>query len=361
MQIQSLGLQNFRNIKSANLVPNPKLNVILGQNGSGKTSVLEAIYYLGFGRSFRSNRPSKVITYQQDSFVVFAQLDEHKIGLQKFKGGDTALRINKETIRSQAVLASLLPLQILHPEGYGLVDGSPKHRRAYLDWGVFHVEHQFHVAWQNYKRILKQRNALLKQTRQYQDLQFWDKQLVELALVVSEQRKKYVESIRDTLVKLVTEFLPEYQFDMTFYQGWDDKAALEDLLKQSFERDRLLGYTQYGPHKADLKFKFDGINAVDVISRGQLKLFVCALILAQGQHAQQTSGKKTVYLIDDFAAELDMSKRQLLAKCLQHNGSQVFVSAIEEQMLDGFDLEGCTMFHVEHGVISDYKTRVKHG
>ncbi|GAB1622209.1 DNA replication/repair protein RecF [Agarivorans albus] len=361
MQIQSLGLQNFRNIKSANLSPNPKLNVILGQNGSGKTSVLEAIYYLGFGRSFRSNRPSKVITYQQDSFVVFAQLDEHKIGLQKFKGGETALRINKETVRSQAVLASLLPLQILHPEGYGLVDGSPKHRRAYLDWGVFHVEHQFHAAWQNYKRILKQRNALLKQTRQYQDLQFWDKQLVELALVVSEQRKKYVESIADTLAELVTEFLPEYQFDMAFYQGWDDKVALEELLKQSFERDRLLGYTQYGPHKADLKFKFDGINAVDVISRGQLKLFVCALILAQGQHAQQISGKKTVYLIDDFAAELDMSKRQLLAKCLQHNGSQVFVSAIEEQMLDGFDLEGCTMFHVEHGVISDYKTRVKHG
>ncbi|WP_163134313.1 DNA replication/repair protein RecF [Agarivorans sp. Alg241-V36] len=361
MQIQNLGLQNFRNIKSANLSPNPKLNVILGQNGSGKTSVLEAIYYLGFGRSFRSNRPSKVITYQQDSFVVFAQLDEHKIGLQKFKGGDTALRINKETVRSQAVLASLLPLQILHPEGYGLVDGSPKHRRAYLDWGVFHVEHQFHAAWQNYKRILKQRNALLKQTRQYQDLQFWDKQLVELALVVSEQRKKYVESITDTLSELVTEFLPEYQFDMAFYQGWDDKAALDVLLKQSFERDRLLGYTQFGPHKADLKFKFDGINAVDVISRGQLKLFVCALILAQGQHAQRTSGKKTVYLIDDFAAELDMSKRQLLAKCLQHNGSQVFVSAIEEQMLDGFDLEGCTMFHVEHGVISDYKTRVKHG
>ncbi|GAD00514.1 DNA replication/repair protein RecF [Agarivorans albus] len=361
MQIQSLGLQNFRNIKSANLSPNPKLNVILGQNGSGKTSVLEAIYYLGFGRSFRSNRPSKVITYQQDSFVVFAQLDEHKIGLQKFKGGDTALRINKETVRSQAVLASLLPLQILHPEGYGLVDGSPKHRRAYLDWGVFHVEHQFHAAWQNYKRILKQRNALLKQTRQYQDLQFWDKQLVELAFVVSDQRKKYVESIADTLAELVTEFLPEYQFDMAFYQGWDDKVALEELLKQSFERDRLLGYTQYGPHKADLKFKFDGINAVDVISRGQLKLFVCALILAQGQHAQQISGKKTVYLIDDFAAELDMSKRVLLARCLQHNGSQVFVSAIEEQMLDGFDLEGCTMFHVEHGVISDYKTRVKHG
>ncbi|WP_220719662.1 DNA replication/repair protein RecF [Agarivorans litoreus] len=361
MQIQSLGLQNFRNIKSANLSPNPKLNVILGQNGSGKTSVLEAIYYLGFGRSFRSNRASKVITYQQDSFVVFAQLEEHKVGLQKFKGGDTALRINKETVRSQAVLASLLPLQILHPEGYGLVDGSPKHRRAYLDWGVFHVEHQFHAAWQNYKRILKQRNALLKQTRQYQDLQFWDKQLVELALVVSEQRKKYVESISDTLAELVTEFLPEYQFDMAFYQGWDDKAVLEELLKQSFARDRLLGYTQYGPHKADLKFKFDGINAVDVISRGQLKLFVCALILAQGQHAQQTSGKKTVYLIDDFAAELDMSKRQLLAKYLQHNGSQVFVSAIEEQMLDGFDLEGCTMFHVEHGVISDYKTRVKHG
>ncbi|MDO6764200.1 DNA replication/repair protein RecF [Agarivorans sp. 1_MG-2023] len=361
MQIQSLGLQHFRNIESASLSLNPQLNVVLGKNGSGKTSVLEAIYYLGFGRSFRSNRASKVISYQQDSFVVFAQLEEHKIGLQKFKGGDTALRINKETVRSQAVLASLLPIQILHPEGYGLVDGSPKHRRAYLDWGVFHVEHQFHGAWQNYKRILKQRNALLKQTRQYQDLVYWDKQLVELAQVVSTQRLEYVTSIKSTLFDLVEEFLPEYKFELAFYQGWDEQSDLADLLKSSFERDRMLGYTQYGPHKADLKFKFNGINAVDLISRGQLKLFVCALILAQGQHAQQTSGKKTVYLIDDFAAELDMSKRQLLATCLQRHGSQVFVSAIEEQMLDGFDLEGCTMFHVEHGVISDYKTRVKHG
>jgi DNA replication and repair protein RecF len=292
---------------------------------------------------------------------VFAQLDEHKIGLQKFKGGDTTLRINKETVRSQAVLASLLPLQILHPEGYGLVDGSPKHRRAYLDWGVFHVEHQFHGAWQNYKRLLKQRNALLKQTKRYQDLSYWDKQLVELAELVSQLRAKYVDSISQSLSQLVSEFLPEYSFELSFFKGWDDKNSLSELLSTSFSRDRLMGFTQYGPHKADLKFKFNGVNAVDLISRGQLKLFVCALILAQGQHAEQVSGNKTIYLIDDFAAELDSAKRRLLAECLQRNGSQVFVSAIEEQMLDGFDLEGCTMFHVEHGVINDYKTRVKHG
>ncbi|GGB16677.1 DNA replication/repair protein RecF [Agarivorans gilvus] len=361
MHIQSLGLQHFRNIEAASLSLNPQLNVILGNNGSGKTSVLEAIYYLGFGRSFRSNRPSKVITYQKDSFVVFAQLEQHKIGLQKFKSGDTALRINKENVRSQAVLASLLPLQILHPEGYALVDGSPKYRRAYLDWGVFHVEHQFHGAWQNYKRLLKQRNALLKQTKSYQDLSYWDKQLVELAELVSQLRAKYVDSISQSLSQLVSEFLPEYSFELSFFKGWDDKNSLSELLSTSFSRDRLMGFTQYGPHKADLKFKFNGVNAVDLISRGQLKLFVCALILAQGQHAEQVSGNKTIYLIDDFAAELDSAKRRLLAECLQRNGSQVFVSAIEEQMLDGFDLEGCTMFHVEHGVINDYKTRVKHG
>ncbi|UPW18698.1 DNA replication/repair protein RecF [Agarivorans sp. TSD2052] len=361
MHIQSLGLQNFRNIENASLTFNPTLNVILGPNGSGKTSILESIFYLGFGRSFRSNRASKVVAYHKDSFVVFAQLTEHKIGLQKFKNGETTLRINKETVRSQSVLASLLPIQILHPEGYGLVDGSPKYRRAYLDWGVFHVEHQFHVAWQSYKRVLKQRNALIKQTRQYGELAYWDKQLVEFAALVSQQRATYIESIKPALMSLVKEFLPEYQFDLAFYQGWDEKANLAELLQSNFQRDRMLGYTQVGPHKADLKFRFNGINAVDVISRGQLKLFVCALILAQGQHAQQHSGRQTVYLIDDFAAELDMSKRQLLAECLQRNGSQVFVSAIEEQMLDGFDLEGCTVFHVEHGVISDYKTRVKHG
>ncbi|WP_432455249.1 DNA replication/repair protein RecF [Agarivorans sp. QJM3NY_29] len=354
-------MQNFRNIEQASLTLNPKLNVILGENGSGKTSVLEAIYYLGFGRSFRSNFASKVVSHSKDSFVVFAQLEQHKIGLQKFKSGDTVLRINKETVRSQSVLASLLPLQILHPEGYGLVDGSPRYRRAYLDWGVFHVEQQFHAASQNYKKTLKQRNALLKQTKQYQDLLYWDKQLVEFAMIVSRLRAAYVESIRTTLTDLVAEFLPEYRFELAFHQGWEEKKDLAVLLQQGFQRDRILGYTQCGPHKADIKFKFNGVNAVDLISRGQLKLFVCALILAQGQHAQQHSGNQTVYLIDDFAAELDKSKRQLLAKWLQQHGSQVFVSAIEKQMLDGFDLEGCTVFHVEHGVISDYKTRVKHG
>lgn len=359
MALDRLKIHQFRNIESCQLQASPNLNVVIGENGSGKTSLLEAIYLLGYGRSFRSSKIARVVNHEADELVVFATLGQHKVGLAKSRGGDTQLKIDGEPVRTQAPLSQLLPVQLIHPEGYGVVNGSPKYRRAFIDWGVFHMEQAYFELTQRFKRVLKQRNALLKRRANKQEVLYWDGELVHLSEKISEQRQAYFELLSPIVSDIAGSFLPEYQLTLTYSAGWSGELA--QVLEQNFERDRLLGYTQAGPQKADIRIRTELGSAADCLSRGQMKLLVCALLLAQGQLAYQRRDKPTVYLIDDFAAELDQSKRKLLADYLQRNKAQVFVTAIEQHMLDGFDLTDCQVFHVKHGGIINQETRVEHG
>ncbi|WP_026971777.1 DNA replication/repair protein RecF [Aliagarivorans marinus] len=351
MQLNLLRLVKFRNLSQAELPLHPRLNIIVGDNGSGKTSILEAIHFLGLGRSFRTNRPSKVVQHEHDDFVVFAEVGEHKVGLKKTRGGDTVLKLDGQTLQGQASISASLPMQLLQPNGYGIVDGSPKERRAFLDWGVFHVEQRYYPVWQNLRRLLRQRNALLKTARSYADLAPWDRQFCELSISTAQMREEYLARLRPYLEEMLEMFLPEYVFHVEHFRGWDKKSELSELLARSFDRDKHMGFTQYGAHKADLRLKLDKRNAQDVVSRGQLKLLVCGLKLAQGKLNYQELSKRTIYLVDDFAAELDKHKRTLLAKQLMQTEAQVFVTAIEQNQLDGFDLTECGVFHVEHGSV----------
>jgi DNA replication and repair protein RecF len=359
MPIGMLHIQSFRNIESIQVAASPNLNLVIGDNGSGKTSLLEAIYLLGYGRSFRSNKMERVITHGVNQLVLFAIVDEHRVGLSKSRSGETQLKIDGEVVRTQAPLSQLLPVQLIHPEGYGVVNGSPKHRRAFLDWGVFHMEHSYYELTQRFKRVLKQRNALLKRRSPKREVAYWDEEFVQLSLQVNDRRQSYFNALRPIVEDIAESFLPEYRLDMTLQPGWT--GELKTVLESGFERDVQLGYTQLGPQKADIRIRTESGSAADCLSRGQMKLLVCALLLAQGQLAYEQYEKPTVYLIDDFAAELDQSKRKLLADYLQRNKAQVFVSAIEQHMLDGFDLSNCQVFHVKHGGIINQETRAEHG
>lgn len=351
MPIESLTIHQFRNISKGQLAFSPQLNAIIGDNGSGKTSILEAIYLLGFGRSFRSHKIRQIIHHQHSELVLFAQSDHHKIGLSKQASGLTQLRIDGENIRTQAALSKLIPVQLIHPEGYSVVNGSPRYRRAFLDWGVFYIEPTFQSLMHRYKRLLKQRNALLKRRAKYQEIKIWDRELVTHAEQIRELRRNYFVQLIPEIQKIVGDFLPEYQFRFELHDGWNSDYALADLLVANYERESQMGFTSVGPHKADIRIKTEQGNAADSISRGQLKLLVCALLLAQGQYAFKQLDKPTIYLIDDFAAELDPNKRALLAHYLQRNAAQVFITAIEQHMLEGFDLTDSHLFHVKQGDI----------
>lgn len=174
MSLTRLLIRDFRNIETADLALSPGFNFLVGANGSGKTSVLEAIYTLGHGRAFRSLQIGRVIRHEQEAFVLHGRLQgeerETAIGLTKDKQGDSKVRIDGTDGHKVAELAHLMPMQLITPEGFTLLNGGPKYRRAFLDWGCFHNEPGFFTAWSNLKRLLKQRNAALRQVTRYEQL-----------------------------------------------------------------------------------------------------------------------------------------------------------------------------------------------
>ncbi|WP_024872015.1 DNA replication/repair protein RecF [Tolumonas lignilytica] len=356
--LHKLQIQHFRNLSQAEIYPSDGMNLLLGLNGSGKSSVLEAIHYLSLGRSFRTHLTNRVIMQGEKAFTLFAQLqlDDQSVsvGLQKDRQGDTQLKIGGKNADKLAQLASLLPLQLIHPEGYNLLTGGPQQRRAFVDWGVFHAEQAFFPLWGKVRRLLKQRNALLRQSAQYAPLAYWDQLLVECSQALSVFRQQYCQALLPLVQQICQELLPEYTFQATFYAGWQQEQDLSLLLQENFERDRQLGHTAIGPHRADLRLRAEGVPVQDLLSRGQLKLLVCALRLAQGLYLRQHSEKTCLFLIDDFASELDAEKRYVLAKRLQQCESQVFITAIDQQPLQGMMQEfDCRLFHVKQGNITE--------
>lgn len=357
MALTRLLIRDFRNIESADLSPVAGFNFLVGANGSGKTSVLEAIYTLGHGRAFRSLQAGRVIRHDQSEFVLHGRVDtgaerELSVGLSKGRDGDSRVRIDGSDGHKVAELAQMLPMQLITPEGFTLLNGGPKYRRAFLDWGCFHSDPGFFVAWSNLKRLLKQRNAALRQVTRYAQLRPWDQELVPLAERISALRAQYSAAIAEDIRATCAQFLPEFDLSFSFLRGWDKESDYGELLERQFERDRALTYTASGPHKADFRIRAEGTPVEDLLSRGQLKLLMCALRLAQGEYLTHHSGRRCLYLIDDFASELDVNRRRLLADRLKATGAQVFVSAVSaEQVNDMIDEKG-KMFRVEQGKIA---------
>ncbi|MEC5320169.1 DNA replication/repair protein RecF [Brenneria populi subsp. brevivirga] len=356
MALTRLLIKDFRNIAAADLALAPGFNFLVGANGSGKTSVLEAIYTLGHGRAFRSVQAARVIRHEQPEFVLHGRIDaperERSVGLSKNRQGDGKVRIDGSDGHKVAELAQLLPIQLITPEGFTLLNGGPKYRRAFLDWGCFHNEPGFFSAWSNMKRLLRQRNAALRQVGRYGQLRAWDQELAPLAERISEWRAQYAEAIADDIAATCTQFLPEFSLSFAFQRGWDKESDYAELLERQFERDRMLGYTSLGPHKADFRIRAGGVAVEDMLSRGQLKLLMCALRLAQGEFLTRCNGLRCLYLIDDFASELDSTRRRLLAERLKATRAQVFVSAIGAEQIADMMGENGKMFRVEQGKIT---------
>lgn len=358
MTISRLEIANVRNLQSVSLLPHPQLNLFIGQNGSGKTSVLEALHLLGLGRSFRSGRVRRLINDDATACTVFAAFAEGgSAGIQRSTNAESEFRLDGRANITLADIAHRLPLSLLDPASFAEMQEGSKPRRAQLDWGVFHVEHRFYPAWVRYQRALKQRNSLLRSgSIQPFESGGWDRELADSATLLHAFREAHLAAWRPVWDEVVTGFLPGFSLSLDYVPGWDTGQPLEQLLAEAWERDLERGHTQLGPHRADLRIKLGTAPADEVLSRGQLKLALCALKLSQITVLRQ-AGVRSVILIDDLASELDAGARSRLLAYLAGTGAQTFITAIEAGDLLAelsASQQGFRMFHVEHGTIREH-------
>lgn len=359
--IQKLIINGVRNLISTSIQPSPSINVLHGLNGSGKTSVLEAIHLLGLARSFRSNRIKAVINNQEEKCTVFGRLKLSNgnvvpLGVARDVQEEVfRIRLSGENLRSTSELARLLPLQVINPDTFRLLEGAPKLRRHFIDWGVFHVKHQdFFPLWQRTQKSLKQRNSLLRHGRMKDsELSVWSYEFARAAHSVDELRREYIERLIPVFHEVLGRLTELPGISINYYRGWDKDRPLLDVLQDGLSRDIQSGYTHTGPQRAELKIKLGKVNAVDILSRGQLKLVVCALKLAQGFLYSELSGKQCLFLVDDLPSELDSPHRRALCRLFQEMKCQTFITCVEQTVLENCWLPGVEvkMFHVKQGQI----------
>ena len=354
--LTKLSISKLRNLDSVSLTPSPGFNLIYGKNGSGKTSLLEAIYLLGRGKTFRSSAKAPVIQNNADEGVVFAELDDGEtLGFSKLRQGEQKTHINGEKTASRAELAQVLPLQILNADAFKILEGGPSVRRAYLDWGVFHVEQSFILHWRQAQRALQNRNSLLRnKIVNPAEVSPWTHELCQHAEKIDAFRNEYALQLEKCLAETLENLLILDNFSIHYFKGWDDEHKLEDILKSNVQRDVRNGFTSLGPHRADLRIQIGKNSAADVLSRGQQKLLVIAMKLAQALVLKKVMGKGCLFLVDDLPAELDSANRAKVLAILAQIGEQVFVTSIEkEQLFEPLQKEKeLKLFHVEHGKIS---------
>ncbi len=357
MSLSLLEVRNLRNLASVSITPSPHLNLLFGANGSGKTSILEAIHILGLGRSFRTQQARKLIKDGSTQSTIFGRVESDgrlfSFGIQKSASEASLVKIDGQVVSSAAGLAELLPLQLLTPESHELLQGEPGERRAYMDWGLFHVEHGYLALWRRYRRVLQQRNAALRARKGSAEMYQWDRALAEAGEIMARQREEYVTAVSAEVIPLYKALVGGDVPTLNYRRGWTRDMTLQDALIKNRDSEMSLGHTLAGPHRADLRLQIGGRDSVDILSRGQQKLAVCAMRIGQSQHLKKAKGLICTVLVDDLPAELDMGKRATLMEVLAQTGSQCFVTATERDLVDRASWQDWKLFHVEHGVVKE--------
>lgn len=346
--LASIEIQDFRCIERATLDLDTRGTGIVGRNASGKTSLLEAIFFLAHGRSFRIATRSRLVRRGCDSFRVIARLadgDRTNVASAEHDRGSTHIRFAGSQA-GFAEIAEIFPVQVIDPGVHRLIDEGSTRRRRLLDWGVFHVKQDFLREWRRYQRALAQRNAALRDNLEDRLVDAWDEELLNAAAHLDTARSQYVTTLASHFVVIAEELLGE-KVALEYRRGWSDEMTLAASLEQARRRDRRHATTTVGPHRADLTIKMDGILARDRVSRGQQKLLAAALILAQIWSTHKQGSSTACLLLDDPAAELDVDKLGKLLRAIQKTPAQLVVSSLTEAGLAGIDIG--RKFHVEQG------------
>lgn len=356
MPIRQIKISGVRNLQPLDIELCTGVNLIYGANGSGKTSLLEAITLMATGKSFRTSQTKHILAHDADRIEMLFSIDDASLGhcqldSLRLKSGDHLIKLNGSVLTAQAEAAHWLPVQVMDPTTFKLLSGSPEERRQFIDWGLFHVEQRFMETWKVFRKQLKQRNAALKQ-KQQEWIAVWNKGFIESALAIDSYRRDYLKRFKPEFERILKELDANLEVTLAYYPGWDKEQSLDQVLEKQLDRDMHLGYTQSGPHRAELRIKIDKQPAVEILSRGQQKSVVAALKIAQGAMFQQETGRQTIYLIDDLASELDAEHRLALCNLLEDLKCQVFITSIDKsQLLQSWQFSSGKIFHLQQGQI----------
>ena len=395
--IERLQISYLRNLTQINL-QSATCNVIIGANGSGKTSLLEAIFLLSRGKSFRHHQPKRYIQHHQTTATVHVKINDNStLAIQKQADATTVLRLNQTTVYNQSILTEQLPTLLIDPSTMDMLEQGSASRRQLLDWLVFHMKQGFHPQWLAYQRLLKQRNSLLKKTRhltqvQLGELKSWDKGLSNHAALIHHYRERIFTEWQPYFADSIAQLLPSYadQLSLSYNAGYDTNIALDVQLNERLEQDLQLGYTRIGNHRADIHVHWrsrdlvqtnsEQVNtgleteanirlptlkeqAANVLSRGEKKLLITALRLSQlplllhdkkGSEVSNndfTSRLTPVVLLDDITAELDDRAINILLSTLSQLPCQVFMTSLTDDIVPLVQAlwSDPKMFHVKQG------------
>lgn len=362
MRLLRLKVDGLRCLHAVDIAPGPGLNVFLGGNGAGKTSVLEAAYVLGSGKSFRFGGHDNLIARDSEQLQVYAELEisgrSERLGFERSREGWRALR-NSVKVTELAELATLVPVVCFSPESHGLVSGGADQRRRFLDWIVFHVEPEFSGVHRRYSRLLKQRNALLKQQPTAIELRAWSPDLALVGEQLAQMRAavfaEFALAMQASLGVLLSELGPA---KLSLRRGWREGVGLAQRLDENEARERALGYTLSGPHRCDWNVAFEGISVRDQGSRGQQKLVALASVLVAAQLYRRWRGEAPLIALDDLYSELDVDHQRRALQACCAIGAQTWVTGTADSAAIDAWSGAQTRFHVEHGRVCEMGARL---
>lgn len=358
MQVVRLTASGLRRFDSVSLEPAPGLNLITGDNGAGKTSLLEALHLMAYGRSFRGRVRDGLVRTGAEAVEVFVEWQEgpearHRRAGLRHTGQAWVGRLDGQGVAQLGELCAALAVVSFEPGSHALVSGGGEPRRRFVDWGLFHVEPGFLPLWRRYARALKQRNALLKLGAGGPQLDAWDQELADAGEPITRHRQQYLDQLQVRLARVAEELVPALgRSSIEFQSGWRrNELSLADALLLARDRDRSVGYTTLGPHRADWRIAYASHPSQEALSRGQAKLTALSALFAQAEDYAERRGEWPVVALDDLASELDRHHQRRVLQRLLASGAQVFVSGTEVPSALEELQASPVRFHVEHGQV----------
>jgi DNA replication and repair protein RecF len=353
--INDLTLNNFRCFSSLKIKLSPGINFFYGKNGSGKTSILEAINLCSSAKSFKSGNLQSLISIGEEAFNIkgFDNTSGYSLKITKEKTKPISIQLNN-TKTTTSKLIREFPSTSIHNNTFSFADAPPDFRRKLLDKSLFIADKQFSETWFAYYRCLKQRNALLK-SGSITNIGPWDKKLASLGNELTNLRGAFFDAtlieLKDLIKNLDKSSSTKYleQINVIFFSGWDKEEDLYNLLKNKRDIDLRRKSTTAGPHKSDIKFLIEDIEAKQILSRGEQKLFSILWCCAQHEVLRKQYNINAVLIIDDIKSELDDNTFKVFINLLDFLNNQIIFSCIDDHFSSKIesDFRDFKKFHVE--------------